>query len=73
MSVVSVRVDDEDLDYLRQMKVNLSETIRLALHNHIRFRKAEEAMARLAALAWKSKKSSVEMIREQRDARKIRD
>ena len=67
--MVSVRMDEEDLAFVKAHTDNVSEFVRAALHEEIRRRRVLDAVARLAkvaATAPAARQSAVEIIREGR-------
>lgn len=70
MAVVSVRVDDETLHFLKAHEVNVSEVARAAFAQEVRRLRAKEALDRLSRLDLPAPgPSSEEIVRRSRDAR----
>ena len=70
---VSIRLDDEILKELKELNLNLSETVRKALHEEIRKRRREELKKSLAMARELLKSEDIDFytraVRETRDER----
>ena len=70
---VSIRLDDEILKELKELNLNLSETVRKALHEEIRKRRREELKKSLAMARELMKSEDIDFytraVRETRDER----
>ena len=69
MPTVSVRVDEDLIDEARRLGINVSEAFRRGLADEIRKARVTENVKRLAKIAVKPSKSSVDEIRSLRDGR----
>ncbi len=65
--VVSVRLPEGDLDYLKQKGENVSQVVRSALHERIEWMRFEEAQARLKQKSFRPSRPGGRTIREDRD------
>jgi post-segregation antitoxin (ccd killing protein) len=71
MAVVSVRLDDADVEFLRRRKENLSAFARHAIHDAVQRERMEQSLAELARLRAQQERpqeSAEELIRRDRDA-----
>lgn len=67
MPVISVRVPDEELEYLKKKGVNVSEAVRRGLHQEIHLMRLEEARTHLNSIRFKPSRPAEEQVREDRD------
>ena len=67
MAVVSVRLADEDVAFLREQNANVSEIIRGAVHREIEWLRHVASMEYLASVRIPYKVPAEDIIREDRD------